>query len=111
VNVNVEGDPEWGRGNKLDSAGREHVVRIAREAIANAAAHGGASRIEVAFDRRRSALRLCVSDDGCGIREGVPQSTHGFGLPMMRARARALGGRLTARRAPNGGTEVELLVP
>jgi signal transduction histidine kinase len=35
----------------------------------------------------------------------------GFGLRTMHARAASLGGRLTAHRRPDGGTELELLIP
>jgi signal transduction histidine kinase len=110
VNVEVEADAGWTSSGKLESSCREEVVRIAREAVVNAAVHGGAHRIEVALDHRGSALRLLVSDDGCGIGEGVLQSSHGFGLATMRARAEALGGRMTAGQRPEGGTVVEVLV-
>jgi signal transduction histidine kinase len=110
VNVEVEADAEQTTSGKLESSRREEVVRIAREAIVNAAVHGGAHRIEVALDRRGSGLRLRVSDDGCGFCEGAKQSRHGFGLPAMHARAEALGGRLTAGQGPGGGTVVEVCV-
>ena len=110
VNVEFEGAIEATAGGELEASRREEVVRIAREAIVNAAVHGGAHRIEVALDHRGSSLRLLVSDDGCGLGEGVAQSRRGFGLPTMRARAEALGGCLTAAQGPDGGTVVEVLV-
>ncbi len=111
VRVEIEPDCSRARTGEYDSRQREHVVRIAREAIVNAARHGDAQRIDVVLERQGCALRLRVSDDGCGIPEALPQSMHGFGLPTMRARAQSLGGRLTARPRCHGGTEVELLVP
>ena len=95
----------------LDAQGRQDLIRIAREAITNAARHGSARCIDVVLDRRNDALRLSVLDDGCGIDDSELQPAHGFGMQMMRARAQTLGGWLTTRRSPDGGTELELLIP
>jgi len=109
VDVHVRTDS---RGkNDLDRVRREEMVRIAREAIVNAARHGGARRIDVELDFRGGRHRLRVTDDGCGIGPHALGSDDGFGVPTMRARAASIGGRLVARRAANGGTELEILVP
>jgi signal transduction histidine kinase len=110
INVSTELNRAQHEAGDLDSAAREEIVRIAREAIANAARHGGAHRIDVVLERSGRQVRLRVSDDGCGIAENIAPSAGGFGLPTMRARAEALGGRLTARRRPCGGTELEVRV-
>jgi signal transduction histidine kinase len=91
-------------------AEREQLVRIAREAIANAVRHGGAQRVDVVLDCRGTHRLLLVSDDGSGITETALQSRNGFGLPIMRARAESLGGRLLARRGIDGGTQIEVLL-
>jgi len=91
---------------------REHVTRIAREAIANAARHGEARNILVSLRRANGGVALRVVDDGCGVgarERGV--TTEGFGLRSMRERAGALGGSLTIREAPQGGTELEVVLP
>jgi len=96
----------------LPSAAREHVSRIAREAIANAARHGQARNILVSLQRAEGGVALRVVDDGCGIPVGDCDATpEGFGLRSMRERAGAMGGHLTVRRAAQGGTELEVLVP
>ena len=66
--------------------------------------HGGAGRIRVALDCRGGSLLLQVSDDGCGMPDEAPDSSGGFGMPTMHARAQSLGGQLTARRGTLGGT-------
>jgi len=91
----------------LDPAEREHVVRIAREAIVNAALHGGARHVELVLRQSGRDLLLRISDDGCGIAD-APGS--GLGLRTMRARAASLGGVLSASRRAGGGTELELVV-
>jgi signal transduction histidine kinase len=96
----------------VPSGVREHLSRIAREAIANAARHGHARNILVSLRRADGGLALRVVDDGCGIpisdRGATPD---GFGLDSMRERAGAVGGHLTVRPAPQGGTELEVVLP
>jgi len=111
VRVNVTVKPEGGPagGGDLDPAEREEVVRITREAIANAIRHGAARRIDVELDYGGPEL-LRVCDDGCGIDASPARSGSGFGLPTMRARAEAIGGRLVTRRRVDGGTEIMVRV-
>jgi len=96
----------------VPSGVREHLSRIAREAIANAARHGQARNVLVSLRRVGGGVALRVIDDGCGIpvgdRGAIPE---GFGLRSMRERAGALGGHLTVRQAPDGGTELEVVLP
>jgi signal transduction histidine kinase len=90
----------------------EHLSRIAREAIANAARHGQARNVLVSLRRADGGVALRVVDDGCGIPTGDRGSTpEGFGIRSMRERAGALGGHMTVRRAPKGGTELEVVLP
>lgn len=95
---------------RLDPSAREHVVRIVREAIVNAAkAH--AHNVTVILERRADQFVLRVVDDGPGIEAGALKSRAGFGLRSMCERANALGGGVTARRSLAGGTELEVLFP
>lgn len=99
-------------GVELDPAASEHVSRISREAIANAARHGGAGNVVVSLERRGAGVTLSVADDGFGIldRDGA-RAPEGFGIADMRARAAALGGSLNLRRSLRGGTELEVQIP
>jgi signal transduction histidine kinase len=56
---------------------------------------------------------LDVVDDGAGFEPSqVRASGHGgYGLSVMRARAEALGGRLTVESQPGGGTAVAATFP
>lgn len=92
----------------LGPSNRDDVVRIAREAIVNAALHGAADHVDVVVRQRGRELIMRVSDDGSGIAD---ESRSGLGMQSMRSRAAALGGRLRTRRRIRGGTELELLVP
>jgi signal transduction histidine kinase len=97
---------------QLASRMREHLSRIAREAIANAARHGKARNVLVSVRQAEDGIALRVIDDGCGIGvsdHGVDRD--GFGLRSMHERAGALGGTLTVRPRPQGGTELEVVLP
>ena len=109
VTVNVDaglsaGAPEPSRRE------RHELVRIAREAIANAVRHGGARNVTVRLASRRDNLLLRISDDGCGF-GGASGKTAGTGLGIrtMRARAKSLGGQLVTRTRDSGGGEIEIL--
>ena len=91
---------------------RAHVTRIAREAIANAARHGGARHVVVSLKRTGTGIALRIVDDGCGITGGDNvQAPEGFGLCSMRERAAALGGHLSVHHPARGGTELEVVLP
>jgi len=107
VDVQIKPATAHAGDQDLGPSGREHVVRIAREAIVNAAVHGAARHVDVVLQREGRDLVLCVSDDGCGI-EDAPRS--GVGLRTMRDRAASLGGELSARRLAGSGTELKLVV-
>jgi signal transduction histidine kinase len=90
----------------------EDGVRIVREAIANAARHGGAEHVLVTLRRTELGIVLQVRDDGCGFAgSGNPSLSDGFGLRSIRERAVALGGELVLRQPGSGGIELEVLVP
>lgn len=108
VDIRIETGRALAGDGDLDPADREHVVRIAREAMVNAARHGAARHVDVVLQQRGRDLLLLVSDDGRGI-EDAPRSGHGS--RTMRARAASLGGRLSAHRRAGGGTELKVVVP
>jgi signal transduction histidine kinase len=95
----------------LSAAKREELVRIAREAIANAVRHGRACAVAVSLRMRGDELVMEIDDDGTGVESGqTGGSGLGFGLPTMRARAQQLGGRLVVGPGRRGGTRIEVLV-
>jgi signal transduction histidine kinase len=93
-------------GIKVPTAQGDALVRIAREAVANAARHSGDSRVRLALEGDGSRVRLRVSDRGCGF--DPTAACGGFGLIFMRQRARAVGGELRISSAPGEGSEVEV---
>jgi signal transduction histidine kinase len=103
-------DADVGAGLPTDSG--EHILRIAREAIANAGRHGAAKNVIVSLTQTSRGLALRVRDDGRGIRGGGGSTpAEGFGMTSMRERAASLGGQMTVRERSTGGTELEVLLP
>lgn len=102
-----------GRERELKALVAEEVDRVAREAMANALRHAGATQVVVGLRFGRHALRLTVSDDGHGFDEaqpGVADRPGHFGLTGMRERAARIGARLRIESG-SGGTVVRLDVP
>jgi ligand-binding sensor domain-containing protein/two-component sensor histidine kinase len=88
------------------------LLRIAQEAITNAARHAGATRIDVALHQESGAVRLRVTDDGRGfdVHAMLSSDTGHYGLTGMQERAARIGGRLLVRSSTSG-TLVEAIVP
>jgi len=99
-------DMEIESGISLSAREREAVVRIASEAVANAAQHSGAETLRLYLERLEAGMRLGVVDDGEGFDEEEPK--RGFGLITMKDRAEALGGKLRVDSRRGAGTKVEL---
>lgn len=79
-----------------------HLYRIAKEAVANAVQHSGATRIVIRLRQSADRLTLVVEDDGHGLPRAA---TTGIGLRVMRYRANSIGAILTiANRATHGLT-------
>ena len=102
-NVIFTGDFEAGLSN--DVVGE--LIPIVREALTNVAKHADASTAEVSL-AIGDALHLSIVDDGRGIESGAPK---GNGLGNLTRRAVILGGELTVRVVPEGGTALYLKVP
>jgi signal transduction histidine kinase len=93
----------------LSAARREALIRIAREAVANAARHGRAQTIDVQL--AAAPLRLRIVDDGRGFDPALAAGGPGFGLTSMRERAESLGGVFRAESTPGQGSVIEVTIP
>ena len=97
-------------GLSLSDLAADHLYRICREAVTNAALHGQSSEVHVhiSFDAR--LLSLIISDNGSGFASSE-LAEDGFGIKMMAYRARLLGGSLRFEAIPGGGARVTVSVP
>ena len=91
------------------------LQRIAQEAVANAVKHGRATEIHITLHFERDAVRLTITDNGCGFvpeeRDPAPAAGEHLGLLTMRERAARLRGRLALVSNPGTGTTIEAAVP
>ena len=93
-------------GIRLSPARADALVRIACEAVNNAARHSGAARVSLNLQHQGLSVRLRVSDNGSGF--DTAAEADGFGLTSMRDRATSVGGDLRISSVPGRGTEVEV---
>ncbi|MFB4316476.1 sensor histidine kinase [Actinomadura sp. 21ATH] len=83
------------------------LLRIAQEALANAARHAAAGRVGVTLSYMDDEVTLDVRDDG----RGFTRPSRGFGLTAMRERAARVAGTLEIESEPGRGTAVSARVP
>ncbi|CAG7606143.1 MadS family sensor histidine kinase [Rhodococcus opacus] len=104
------------------SSDREHaLLRIAGEALFNAAVHANATRAVLRLTYSEDSVLLSVADDGDGdpkrmrlmLRMAANNDLDGHhrGLANMQARAAELGGTLEVARARIGGVRVAARIP
>jgi signal transduction histidine kinase len=96
---------------QLDTAGQHAILRVAQEALANAARHADATTVRLELRAVAGGAVLEVADDGCGF-DTSPASapTGGVGLRLMRERVAELGGDLAVDSRPGNGTTVRALL-
>ncbi|HEY2050352.1 MAG TPA: sensor histidine kinase [Caulobacteraceae bacterium] len=80
------------------------LLRIAQEAVLNAARHACARILRVRLTSIPGVVWLAITDDGKGFEPASVQS--GFGLQGLRERAAAIGAELSINSAPGRGAEV-----
>ncbi|MGM1063516.1 GAF domain-containing protein [Saccharothrix sp. Mg75] len=108
-------EPALALDGPVDSVVPDHVrpdlLATLREALANAARHASAKRVdvEVSVDRAATWLRLVVRDDGAGLPAG--RNRHTGGLVNMAARATRWDGSCDVDSAGGRGVTVTWSVP
>lgn len=103
-NLDISGELTLG-----DSGAASNLYRIAQEAISNAVKHGRATEIKVTVVRSGTMLELVVDDNGIGFPKKLSED-RGMGVDIMGYRARVIGGMLSIRSHPKGGTTVRCVV-
>jgi signal transduction histidine kinase len=94
---------------RIPAAQRDALVKIASEAIANAARHGQADVIHVEVTGG-ARPRLRIEDSGRGFDPAAPQPPGHYGLRAMRERAEAIGADLRLDSQAGKGTRVEVVL-
>ena len=99
---------------RLDTAKRTVLFRVAQEALTNVARHAQACRAEVSIEKLRDRICMKIHDDGKSF--SVERALHSnggkrLGLLGMRERVEMVGGRFAVESAPDRGTTVLAQIP
>ncbi|MEB3019986.1 GAF domain-containing sensor histidine kinase [[Mycobacterium] crassicus] len=90
----------------VESGLADHAEAVVSEAVSNAVRHSGATTLTVQV-KVEDELSIEVSDNGCGIPDGVTSS----GLTNLRRRADQAGGTFEICSPPDGGTVLRWCAP
>jgi PAS domain S-box-containing protein len=106
----IENEPDLDE-LELSITTRTQAVRIAKEAMLNAARHARATSVAVRVVVDRAGVTVRVADDGVGLPDGVRQSPPGHrGISGMLDRAAVAGGSVSIESGA-GGTSVSVWLP
>ena len=97
--------------DKMDALTRpvqQVCYQVAREALANVMRHAGASRVEIAIEKRGERVRLSILDNGKGM--GNATGRGGLGLNGLSERLELMGGRLRVE-SKAGSTRLVAEIP
>jgi signal transduction histidine kinase len=95
--------------DSLPAGAHEAFLRVAQEALSNAARHARATTVRVSLEKAGANLRLAIEDDGAGF--DTDAARRGQGIANMRARADEFGGAFDLASRPGGGTEIAFSIP
>jgi len=87
-----------------------HVLPLVKEAVLNACKHAHAQNIRIVLRKAGGQIQLNIEDDGRGFDPQIANmaSNRHFGLSIMRARAKQIGGSLQIESTLGTGTSVML---
>jgi signal transduction histidine kinase len=93
----------------MDSEVYAVLYRVLQESLTNVLRHAGATRAEVDIVQHEGEVTVRVVDEGNGSL--TAEQPGGRGLPGMRSRVEAVGGRFKAAVRDEGGFRVEASIP
>ena len=99
---------------KLNSAKRAVLYRIAQESLNNVARHAQATKVEVSIQRLPKALLMQIKDNGKSFDvESTlkPGKNKRLGLIGMRERLEMVNGQFAIESAPGKGTTIQAQIP
>ena len=99
---------------RLDTAKRTVLFRVAQEALNNVARHAQAGRVEVSIQKLPDWICMKIKDDGKSF--NVERTLHAnggkrLGLLGMRERLEMVGGKFVVESSPGKGTTILAQIP
>jgi signal transduction histidine kinase len=99
---------------RLDTAKRTVLFRVAQEALNNVARHAHASRVEVSILKLPDCVCMKIKDDGKSFNAERTLHKNGgkrLGLLGMRERLEMVGGKFNVESSPGKGTTINAQLP
>jgi len=99
---------------KINSAKRTVLYRVAQEALSNVFKHAKASRVDVTISKELNHVKMVVSDDGQSFQIDRIMKTRGnkrLGLLGMRERLEMVGGSFEVDSKEGMGTKIIACIP
>jgi PAS domain S-box-containing protein len=87
------------------------IFRIAQEVLRNCVKHSAAKSAQVMLAKTEHAIRLSISDNGCGFDTRSDLMEKGLGFISMQERLRLVGGAMNIFSQPRHGTRIDVSVP
>lgn len=108
ITLSIAGTPPA----RIPSLVQYHLLRTAREAVANAIKHADPSRVDLRLTGDAAGVCLEVIDNGGGFDVESAESLPGhFGIRGMRERARRMGATVVIQSRSGVGTRVSIRIP
>ena len=95
----------------LDPSTKEHIDRIASEAMTNIVKHAEATQVTISAVMIDNMVVISVQDDGVGFDTSGAANDGQYGLIGMRERARLIGGTIQVESLARSGTKITLTIP
>ena len=95
----------------LDVKTEHALLRIAQEALANAARHSSATLISLRLASEENRVKMSITDNGKGFAASEGVEGYGLGLQLMQERVEELHGTFDLKTAPGQGTCISVDVP
>jgi signal transduction histidine kinase len=95
----------------LDPAVATLVYRVVREGLRNVEKHAEAQRVVVTVVERGGMVSTSLLDDGKGIIEHDASRASHFGISLLEALVRDLGGTIELTSRANSGAMLEVVLP
>jgi signal transduction histidine kinase len=103
---------QTGHASSLTPTVAMTLYRVAQEGLTNVQKHASTARqVEVALVYSPNEVRLSVCNDGQPVVSPDSQTSSGFGLAGLRERANVLNGKFEHGPRPEGGFQIEIILP
>jgi len=87
------------------------LFRVSQEILRNCVKHSGADFAQVVLTKTDHAIRLSISDNGCGFDTKSELMEKGLGFISMQERLRLVGGEIKIYSQPRRGTRIDASIP